>query len=139
MSDVLVAAGSTVDPLANPPADPSTEVGPGMQFAREWIKRVPLNRSVLLVPTAIGGSSMGNWQVGGGYHNDAVTLANAAITAAGANARVVAFLWIQGEAEAVGGGSQAGYEALFDPMVAHFRSAITGASSAVARTASPCS
>jgi hypothetical protein len=121
-----------VDPLYFPAADLGEWVCNAMQFSREWIKRVSVNRQVLIVPAAVGGSSLvgGSWAVGGTYYNDTVTLTNAALTAAGANSRVVAFLWIQGEYESTVGTTQAAYAAALDPMIAGLRAAITGASGA---------
>lgn len=121
-----------IDPLENPAPDASSEVGPGMEFARQWVRCVPVNRKVLLVPTAIGGSNLvgGPWAVGGSYYNQTVSLANAAIVAAGPNARVVAILWHQGEGDSVGSVSGSAYGTALDAMIAGFRSSITGAAEA---------
>lgn len=122
-----------LDPLENPAPDASSEVGPGMQFAREWLRRVPQNRSVLLVPTAIGGSNLvsGPWEApSGAYYTQAVALANAAVSAAGPNARVVAILWHQGEGDSIGNQPGATYATELDEMVTAMRANITGAAEA---------
>lgn len=104
-------------------------VGVGMGFARAYIEKVPANRSVLLVPCGVGGTALvaGPWAVGGTHYNGTISLANAAITAAGANVRVKGMLWLQGEADSVNNRTQSQYATAFDAAMAGYRSAITGA------------
>jgi hypothetical protein len=92
----------------------SYSVGPGMPFARGYAKTVPNNRSVLLVPTARGATSFTQvTDVGVSYswdpanttaqvnlYNFTVAQTDGALAAAGANSRVSAILWMQGEGDA---------------------------------------
>lgn len=91
----------------------SFSVGPGMPFAREYVKRVPANRTVLLVPVARGATSFTEIvDVGVSYswdpanttaqtnlYNFMISQTDAALAAAGPNSRVVALLWMQGEGD----------------------------------------
>jgi hypothetical protein len=107
----------------------STLVGIGMAFGRAYIEKVPANRSVLFVPTGVGGTGLvsGPWAVGGTLYNGTISLANAAITAAGADVRVKAMLWMQGEGDSVNSRTQAQYEAALDAAMGGYRANITGA------------
>lgn len=117
------------NPLKFPSPDISNGVGPGMSFAREWVKRVPLNRSALIVPAAIGSTSLvgGPWAVGGTYYTQTINLANSARSAAGPNSKIVAIIWVQGEGDSVANRTQAEYATAFDAMIAGFRANIVGA------------
>lgn len=110
-------------------------VGVGMAFAREYLKHVSSDRSVLLVPTGIGATGLvsGPWAVGGSAYNAAVAQANAAITAAtatGATVNVAAILWLQGEDDSGSGRTQAQYATALDATIGGFRSSITNATNA---------
>lgn len=122
-----------LDPTENVPADPSEGVGFAMQFGREWAKRTPSNREVLIIPAAVGGTALvgGPWAVGGAHYNTAVAAANAAVAAAGPNSRVVAMLWAQGEGDAVANRTQSQYAAALDAMITGLRTAITNASNSI--------
>jgi hypothetical protein len=103
-----------VDPLQHPNTGSNNNVGPGMPFARWYADTIPGNRRVLLVPAAYSGAGFVNgndgarWNPGADFsynnvanslYENAITQAKAALTAAGANARIVAALWVQGEAD----------------------------------------
>lgn len=116
---VLIPATSPlqhVDPQIN-------DMGLDLSFSIDWVQANPA-RSLILVPSAKGGSSLGSgdWQKGGLYYEDAVARANAAI-AASPGAVFAGFLWHQGEADA----SNGNYQVQLDQMIADFRSDVTGA------------
>jgi hypothetical protein len=99
------------DPLGHLNASTSG-VGPGMSFAHWYAGIIPGNRRVLLVPCASSGSGFLNtsgtskWDpfpafpnTGDNLYNRTIAQATAALAAAGANSRIVAALWAQGEAD----------------------------------------
>lgn len=131
------------EPLANHEA--SSGVGPGLAFARRYVSGVPINRSVLLVPVAHGDTGFqtvsasagpnqrvsgvtggGTWRPTGSginLYQNAVTQAKAALAAAGPGARIVAALWVQGEADSTNGSvlTQAQYSAALDELITTLR------------------
>lgn len=105
-------------------------VGPGMSFARWYEGCIPGNRRVLLVPTAYNGSGLitgsPQWTAGtGGLYSDAVAQALAAKTAAGANARFAAALWIQGETDAIASISGSSYQTALLALIGNLRTALS--------------
>lgn len=116
-----------VDPLYHPTK--ATSIGPGMPMAREWLKKVPANRDVLLVPCALGSTG---FTPSGGYTwdvADVVTTTNLATNAlsliagalaSGANSRLVGVVWVQGENDA-SSLNQATYAAKLDALIAAIR------------------
>lgn len=123
------------DPLGHP--DTLSGVGPGMEFARWYSGLTSENRRVLLVPTAVQATQLvtttpptWNSTVVGSLLDNAIGYANAAITAAGANARVKAFLWLQGESDALASASSSAYQTALDALITKVRSQVTGATSA---------
>ena len=127
-------------------------VGHAMTFAREYVRRIPQNRKVLLVPTGMGGSGFtttsvtpppagyhagnpgaGSWDPANGsgdpidHYAIAIAQANKALALPGAN-RLVAVLWHQGEADS-GHLSTSEYAAKLDSLIAGFRANTTGAAS----------
>jgi hypothetical protein len=137
-----IIAGS--DPLAHPdrgapPALPFG-VGPGMSFARWYADTLPPGRRVLVVPVGWQGTAFSDTAVVGGgvwdvarsgeannRYDFAVAQANAAVTAAGTGAKVVAFIWVQGESDAINAVPAATYEAKLDQLIDAFRTNITTA------------
>ncbi|AQT78333.1 hypothetical protein B1R94_02405 [Mycolicibacterium litorale] len=136
-----------VDPLFHVLAQTGT-VGPGMPFARELLRRTKPNRKILLVPAARGStgftttslesppagyhtiSGAGGWDPSGdqggiNLYEFAIAQANAAI-ASTPNNRVIACIWVQGEADAAYM-TQSEYAAKLDELIDGFRSRITGA------------
>jgi hypothetical protein len=113
----------------------------GAAFAREYARNQPPGKRVLVVPTAVGSTGFTSTSLGSppaGYHTTAggtwdrtltsdpinlydlmISKVNAARTAAGAGARVVAFLWSQGEEDTWSGGglSQATYATKLDDLI----------------------
>jgi hypothetical protein len=113
----------------------------GASFGREYLKGQPPGKRVLIVPTAVGATGFTSTSLASppaGYHtvaggtwdrtltSDPINLydqmiakVNAARTAAGAGARVVAFLWSQGEEDTWSGGglSQSAYATKLDDLI----------------------
>lgn len=111
-----------VEPLAM--KDVPSGIGPGLVFARWYLHSAPVNRRVLLVPSALGGTQLSTasatgWRrgVGGGLYAQAVAQAQAALAAAGANARIAAILWVQGETDGDNGISGSAYQADLDALI----------------------
>lgn len=112
-------------------------VGHAMAFARKYVRTVPANRRVLLVPSAHSNTGFNNindpsgcWlHDHGGTAKDltkyAVAQANAALALDPGN-RLVAILWHQGEADA-GILTTTQYQADLDGLIAYLRANITGA------------
>lgn len=115
-----------IEPLAM--KDVPSGIGPGLTFARWYLHSAPVNRRVLLVPSALGGTQLSTasttgWRRGvtGGLYAQAVAQAQAALTAAGANARITAILWIQGETDGDNGISGSAYQTDLDALIAGAR------------------
>lgn len=131
MAGVISAA---VEPLAFHDTSPgqfgTTGMGPGFVFARWYLQGIPDNRRVLLVPSAHGGTALCTnttplgWRrgVGGNLYAQAITLAQQALAAAGANARITACLWVQGETDGGLAINQATYAADLDALITGLRS-----------------
>jgi hypothetical protein len=108
----------------------ASTVGPGMPFAREYVRRIPSSRSVLLVPAAQG--STGFVPVGGvtwdpadnttttNLYRNAIAQIDAALAASGANSRLAAVIWVQGESDA-GALNQTQYAAKLDSVITGLR------------------
>lgn len=124
------------EPLWSPDSlaitSPTHAVGPGLPFARSYVRSIPVNRKILLVPTAYGATGLvgAGWDPAGpgANYTQAISLADAAMAAAGAHARLAAIIWCQGESDASGGVTGAAYGAKLDALITAFRANITGAS-----------
>lgn len=114
-------------------------LGHAMTFAREYVRHIPENRQVLLVPTAHGATPFSNPDNLNGYWDHTQTGAgpNLAIfsvnqvldvLALDPNNRYVGALWHQGEADATRNQSTAQYVAYWDEWDSYLRTAIPGAS-----------
>jgi hypothetical protein len=113
---------------------PAGSVGPGVGFAKEYLKTVPNNRTVLFVPTARGATGFSvradqgttySWDPADvtaqvNLYNFTIAQMDAAIAAAGPNSRVVAFLWLQGENDE-GYLTQSQYAAKLDSLISGLR------------------
>lgn len=130
-ADVISEA---IEPLAM--VDVPEGRGPGLTFGRWAADSAKAGRRILLVPVAKGGSTFEGastpagwtWKVG---RNDVVNLYNLAIvqagkalTAAGANSRLVAALWLQGESDGNNLSTEATYAANLDALVTGLRTAL---------------
>lgn len=79
-------------------------VGPGMAFAEVVRAREPKVR-IGLIPCAVGGSPIAQWQKGARLYDQALRRARLALSqTAAVNARIRAALWLQGEADATPAG-----------------------------------
>ncbi len=128
-------------------------VSPVTAFAKKLVRTSPINRDLLIVPAAIGGTGFstnsitptpagysttatGTWRVGGSgvnLYEFAIAQATAAV-ALNPNNRVVAFFWIQGEADGSLGYSQ--YTTYLLQMIDGLRSRILTAQNAIFITGS---
>lgn len=73
---------------------------------------------VVVIPIAIAGTSVTQWDVGGPYH-DRIRAASAMLTAMGINP--TAWLWLQGTTDAIAGMNQATYETALRAVIAYQR------------------
>lgn len=72
-------------------------IGPGMPFATTLLKRVPaIFNNIGLVPAAVGGTTIGQWQRGHCLYNRFLARAEAAVLRGGI---IRAMLWYQGESD----------------------------------------
>lgn len=128
-SDTAVLAS---EPLQHPdPIDLSGRIGPGLAFARAYLKPLPSRRKVLLVPHAYGGSgfSSGRWNPGDDLYRGAVRRANLALQSDAAGNCLAAFLWIQGESD-VDMMTSSAYAGALDRMIRALRADLPGESGA---------
>ncbi len=113
-------AGWAAAPLGRPLAQPVIKgVGPGLTFARDHFARV--KQPVGLIPCAVGGTSLAQWDPG--KRADSKSLYGAMLAKVKASgAKVAGVLWYQGEADAVGGAeSAASYGKRFEAFIAAVR------------------
>lgn len=117
-----------VEPLAM--IDVPTGMGPGIVFARWYLRTIPVNRSVLLIPVAKGGTAFESggtrWKItttptSSNLYETAISQTLAAVAAAGANTRIVAALWLQGETDGDNLVSQSTYAADLDALISGLR------------------
>lgn len=110
----------------------SSTVGPGMPFAREYLRHIKANRSVLLVPAAEGSTGfnpsstgfdgiMATWDpndttTAKNLYNLAVAQCDAAIAAGGSKSRLAGVIWVQGENDA-GVLNQSQYATKLDSLI----------------------
>jgi hypothetical protein len=121
-----------VEPLAHVETA-SIALGPGTAFARWYAQTVPAHRRILLVPSAKGGTPFEGasspagwtWKVGSNtvenLYSQAVQQAKDALAAAGANSRIVAALWVQGETDGDNSTSGATYQTDLDALIVQLR------------------
>eukprot|EP00752_Nemacystus_decipiens_P008286 g7407.t1 len=108
-------------------------VGMGTAFGRAYAENLPSERSVLLVPTAYGGSQLvnGPWSIGGELFEDAVTrLADALASNEEDGNCVGAILWHQGENDASASVDEATYASTWTAMISDLRSRVSAAAEA---------
>lgn len=103
-------------------------IGPGLSFGRWYAATLPANRRVLLVPLAVGGTPLvtttpdtWNSTVRGSLYDRAVAQTRRALGTAGANSRIVAALWSQGETDSDSAVGQAAYAAALDALIDRLR------------------
>src|SRR6187200_1290736 len=73
----------------------------GLSFAKTLVKEIPGNVSILIIPTAVGGSSIRQW-LGDSVYRDVKLFSNflAKVEIAKQNGIIKAILWHQGESDA---------------------------------------
>jgi hypothetical protein len=107
----------------------TNNVGFPFTFGKWYVRTQPNNRTILLVPTAVGGTGFSNnrWNPGNDLHENAIAKTNAAIATFPKN-KFKGILWHQGEADADSTTlSKAAYITALDACFNSFRSRITGA------------
>lgn len=112
-----------VDPLKHPDAPFNVgRIGPGMSFARAYLKDIAADRKILLVPAAFAGTGFSDarWNPGNDLFETAVANTIAALSSAPGNC-MAAVLWSQGESD-VGRMSSTAYRSALDQMIATLRS-----------------
>jgi hypothetical protein len=107
--------GPAIDPLHwdKPKA---AGVGPGREFAHVLANARPGTR-IGLVPAAVGGSSLEQWQPGGNLYNQALARLRMALK----SGTLVAILWHQGETEANKADRAANYATRWVTMMKQLR------------------
>ncbi|KAM0941770.1 putative feruloyl esterase [Dioscorea sansibarensis] len=70
-------------------------VGPGMPFATTLLPRLPLGSTIGLVPCAVGGTAIREWERGKKLYNEMVRRSKEA----GGDGEIKAVLWYQGESD----------------------------------------
>ena len=101
--------------IKNARIDPG--VGPGIPFATEMRKQNP-NRTIGLVPCAIGGTALARWVKGADLYENAVARAKVAARAGA----IKGVLWHQGESDTSSKANADAYEAKLVQMIADLRS-----------------
>lgn len=96
----------------------------GMSFAKNMLNKVPENVSILLIPTAVGGSSINKW-VGDSIHREVKLLSNfkAKVELAKKYGKIKGILWHQGESNANKKG-MINYEENMSVLFREFRKAV---------------
>ncbi len=112
------------DPLKHPDAPLNVgRIGPGMSFARTYLKDLPAARKILLVPAASAASGFANrrWNPGDDLFEAALQKTNAALATNQAGNCLAAVLWSQGESD-VDMMTAAAYQSALDRMITTLRS-----------------
>lgn len=102
-------------------------IGPGLQFARRYVETLPPGRRVLLVCTAKGSTGFGtpvpdSWDPAAttpNLYDSAVRATASALALGGPGSRLVAALWVQGEAD--NWMTTSAYAAKLDALIDGFR------------------
>lgn len=120
-----------IDPLLHPDAPYNTgRIGPGMSFARNYLKTLPANRKVLLVPAASAGTGFSDlrWNPGNDLFESAVRRTTSALAADTAGNCLAAVLWNQGETDVLRNMSASTYQASLDNMITTLRARLPAGS-----------
>jgi hypothetical protein len=138
---VLRDGAGTITPATDPLIQRFTQstvtMGPGISFAREYVKTMPAGRKLLLVPAAYSGTGFTktnhgtenstHWRPGDNtgvnLYESAIAQTLAAIAAAGSNARLKGIIWVQGEADEAM--AAATYQGFLDSLIAGFRTRLS--------------
>ncbi len=92
-------------------------VGPGLSFAQEMLNTAPPNKTIGLVPCAVGGTPLKRWVKGGDLYEQAVAKAKLAAK----NGIIRGVLWHQGETDTEDQKNAETYEARLTAMLADLR------------------
>lgn len=95
-------------------------VGPGMPFANALLSRIPESAIIGLVPCAVGGTAIKEWEKGSRLYEDMVRRARAAAEAGGGEIRAV--LWFQGESDTESEHAARAYRANMERLIQDVRS-----------------
>ena len=120
------------DPLQHPDAPFNTgRIGPGMSFARTYLKALPTARKVLLVPAANAGTGFADqrWNPGNDLFEEAIRKTNAALATDTTGNCLAAVLWSQGESD-VGRLTGPAYQTALDTMINTLRNRVTAGAGA---------
>jgi len=114
------------EPLIHQGYGVAGKIGFGLSFAKSYVKTIPSNRTVLLIPCALGGTGFqdNHWSPGNSLFASAVSQTNTLLALSPFN-RLIAILWHQGEND-VGMGHD-GYQTALIAMINAMRSQINGA------------
>lgn len=98
-------------------------VGPGQAFGREYLKDLPSNRNIILVPAAQGGTGFSDnrWNPGDDLFRDAIRRTRYALDLDPQGNCLVGIIWSQGEADAYNKVPEADYAKALDTMVVTMR------------------
>lgn len=118
-SDAVVDANDNLDHYAG-----TTGAGPAYSFCELILPFLNSNRTLLIVPAALGGTGFDDdrWNPGDDLYTNAVAQVNEAKALTGTN-RVIVALWQQGESDV--GDENTNYRQQFDTFVSSFRTAIS--------------
>lgn len=103
-------------------------VGPGLAFGREYLKDLPSNRNIILVPAAQGGTGFSDnrWNPGDDLFRDAVSRTRYALDLNPQGNCLVGILWSQGEVDAFNQVPEAEYKKALDTMITTMRQQLAG-------------
>ena len=130
------------EPLGHFDAALNNTMGPLLTFAKGYASLIGAGARVLVVPCAYGGTAFSNganrWdpaqagQAGNLYQQtiNHVTAAIAAVRATGAQVKIGAFYWLQGESDATNFIGSVSYYNYLAALIAGWRAGIEGAASA---------
>lgn len=79
--------------------DKTNGIGPGMAFANEVLKKESSFGVIGLVPCAIGGTNISQWEKGGSLYHQMLKRARASVSNNNNGGTIRALLWYQGESD----------------------------------------
>lgn len=96
-------------------------VGPGLAFAQALIAAQPKSR-ILLIPCAVGGSSLGQWQKGKRFYEETIRRVRLAVKQGPkGKTRIAGALWLQGESDSGTADKIERYPAAIDRLIDDLR------------------
>lgn len=94
-------------------------IGPGIPFAKQAFSRIPRLDPIGLVPCAVSGTKIVEWQKGTKLYNQLVKRAKASTIAS--NGQILGLLWYQGESDTVTKADADAYKGSFERFVADLK------------------